>query len=55
MVDVRCEQLEICNTFRFDNDDDRSADERQQHIHLDSSDLDLDLERLKVIDESLSE
>jgi len=54
MVDVRCEQLEICNTFRFDNDDDHSTDD-QQHIHLYPSDLDLDLERRKVIDESVTE
>jgi len=45
MVDVRCEQVERCNTFRFDND--YGADD-QHHIHLPSSDL----EDLKDVDES---
>jgi len=49
MVDVRCEQLEVCNTFRFDNDYNRDD---QQHIHLHSSNLDLDLQHLKDVDKS---
>jgi len=46
MVDVRCDQLEICNTFRLDND---YATDDQQHIDLHSADLDLgfDLEHIK--------
>jgi len=47
MVDVRCEQMEICNTFRLDNG--YNTDD-QQHIHLHSEDL--DLEDLQDIDES---
>jgi len=49
MVDVRCEQLEICNTFRLDNG--YNTDD-QQHIHLHSVDPDLDLDDLQDIDAS---
>lgn len=48
MVDVRCEQTEICNTFRFDNGYDTADD--HQHIHLHSGDF--DLEDFKDIDKS---
>ena len=47
MVDVRCQQVEICNTFRFDNG---YHTDDPQHIHLHSRHLDLD--DLKDIDES---
>ena len=46
---MRCEQVERCNTFRFDND--HNADD-QQHIHLQPCDLDLegfkDISRLRL-------
>jgi len=39
MVDVRCTQLEVCNTFRFDND--YNPDD-QQRIYIQSGDDDVD-------------
>jgi len=47
MVDVRCEQVERCNTFRFDND--YSPDDQRRYICLPSSEF--DVEDLKTIDE----
>jgi len=47
MVDVRCEQMERCNTFRFDHDYDA---EDPQHIHLPSSQMD-DVEGFRDVDE----